>query len=200
MQDPYVYPGTDVLRNLLNERDPTESAALELELASLRAVELTGNPTGGAYDFAHLCAIHQHLFQDMYDWAGRPRTVQTAKGVPFCPPANIDEQSRFIHRNIVCDEQLNSTELDTFADRLAYHWAEVNAVHAFREGNTRTQRAFFEQLAELRGWEMDFDALDYTAFKTARHHALVADHHQFAGVLKPILRRSIGHADPPGQP
>ena len=34
----------------------------------------------GAFDLAHLRAIHRHLFQDIYDWAGELRTVEISKG------------------------------------------------------------------------------------------------------------------------
>nr|WP_281202067.1 Fic family protein [Nocardia harenae] len=142
----------------------------------------------GDFDFDHLCAIHRHLFQDFYDWAGRPRTVQTSKGMPFCPPANIQEQSRFVHGRLARDEDLRTASLGVFADRLAFHWGEVNVIHAFREGNTRTQRAFFEQLAVSYGWVMNFDLLDYQSFKAARHQAFVT-HARLAEVLQSILQR-----------
>ncbi|UGT64057.1 Fic/DOC family protein [Nocardia asteroides] len=188
MGDPYVYSGTNVLRNLLDERSPVEAAGLELELSSFRATELTVKPIFGDFDFDHLCAIHRHLFQDFYDWAGTLRTVQTSKGMPFCLPANIQEQSRFVHARLARDADLRTANLDVFADRLAFHWGEVNVIHAFREGNTRTQRAFFEQLAASNGWVMNFDALDYQSFKAARHQAFIT-HAQLAEVLQPILER-----------
>ncbi|MFD3508292.1 Fic/DOC family protein [Nocardia sp. NPDC058666] len=95
-EDPYAYPGTNVLRNLLDERDPVMAAELEVELASLRAAQLQAHPISGGFDFDHLCGIHRYLFGDFYDWTGRIRTVQTSKGIPFCPPANIETQSRFV--------------------------------------------------------------------------------------------------------
>jgi fido (protein-threonine AMPylation protein) len=49
---------------------------------------------------------------------------------------------------------------DPFIDRLTYYLGEVNAVHPFREGNGRTQRAFFGQLADDAGFPLDWQDLD----------------------------------------
>ena len=47
-----------------------------------------------------------------------------------------------------------------FLDRLTFYLGEVNAVHPFREGNGRAQRAFFEQLARDAGFTLDWQHLD----------------------------------------
>ena len=47
-----------------------------------------------------------------------------------------------------------------FTERLTYYLGEVNAVHPFREGNGRTQRAFFEQLADDAGFTLAWQHLD----------------------------------------
>lgn len=75
--DPYLYPGTTVLRNKLGLRDAAVLDRAERNLVRLRHRE--GVPRG-AFDLEHLRAIHRHLFQDLYDWAGELRTVEVAKG------------------------------------------------------------------------------------------------------------------------
>ena len=79
MSDPvYCYPPDFlVLRNRLGITDEAELDFSERELVSQRAAETI--PTG-AFDLAHLRAIHRHLFQDVYDWAGELRTVEISKG------------------------------------------------------------------------------------------------------------------------
>ena len=49
---------------------------------------------------------------------------------------------------------------DAFIERLTYYLGEVNAVHPFREGNGKAQRAFFEQLASDAGFILDWQHLD----------------------------------------
>jgi cell filamentation protein len=75
--DPYVYPGTSVLRNRLGTTDPDYLDKQERALVVLR---MRGNIPGGSFDLTHLRAIHRHLFQDVYDWAGELRTVEISKG------------------------------------------------------------------------------------------------------------------------
>jgi len=88
--DPYSYRGTDVLKNRLGTRDPALLQAFELEMSALRADEPL---PAGRFGTAHYCAVHRHLFQDAYSWAGRYRTVRTAKGGNwFCFPEHIAHQ------------------------------------------------------------------------------------------------------------
>jgi cell filamentation protein len=74
--DPYLYPNSNVLINRLGIGDAVRLEALEREFVTQRAAE--GLP-GGDFDLIHLRAIHKHLFQDIYDWAGEIRTVEIAK-------------------------------------------------------------------------------------------------------------------------
>jgi cell filamentation protein len=75
--EPCAYPGTTVLKNILDLRDPDTLEAFEVEISTLRAEEPLPE---GTFDAAHYCAVHHHLFQDVYDWAGQYRTVRTSKG------------------------------------------------------------------------------------------------------------------------
>ena len=73
--DTYCYPGTDVLRNKAEITDANELDAYEGELSTLRSIEILENPIVGQFDLAHLQRIHLALFQDVYEWAGKIRTV-----------------------------------------------------------------------------------------------------------------------------
>ncbi len=75
--DPYLYPGTSVLQNRLGTTDPDYLNKQERALVALR---MRRNVLRGAFDLKHLRAIHRHLFQDVYDWAGALRTVEISKG------------------------------------------------------------------------------------------------------------------------
>lgn len=77
--DPYVYPGTNVLQNLRNIREPHRLAAFEMDLATFRLVELSEEPPTGQFDTRHLQSIHRRIFQDVYPWAGTFRTVNLSK-------------------------------------------------------------------------------------------------------------------------
>jgi len=75
--DPYLIPGTKVLRNRLGISHARSLDRIERRLVADKIAE--GAPVG-AFDLAHLQAIHHHLFQDVYDWAGELRTVEINKG------------------------------------------------------------------------------------------------------------------------
>src|SRR5215470_678529 len=74
--DPYLISGTKVLRNRLGISDARRLDRIERRLVADRIAE--GAPIG-AFDLTHLRAIHRHLFQDVYDWAGELRTVEISK-------------------------------------------------------------------------------------------------------------------------
>jgi cell filamentation protein len=71
--DPYVYPGTTILRNRLGITDAKTLDRLERRLVVQRIRQ--GVPVG-SFDLIHLRGIHRHLFQDIYDWAGELRSVE----------------------------------------------------------------------------------------------------------------------------
>ena len=96
----YCYPPDyTVLRNRLAIRDAPALEAAERELVAQRLVEPL---PGGDFDLDHLKAIHRHLFQDVYAWAGELRTVEIARdGSRFQPRRFIETGMAHIHRRIV---------------------------------------------------------------------------------------------------
>ena len=147
MQDPYCYPNSRILKNKLNIHDLDELHNEERNLSNLRERELLDSPIDAQFDFNHLKKIHAYLFQDIYDWAGEARTVDIAKGNLFCRYFAIDSEAKRIFTELKREKYLQNLNIADFAKRLAYYFAEINALHPFREGNGRTQREFIRQLA-----------------------------------------------------
>jgi cell filamentation protein len=158
--DPYADPVTGVLRNKLGLDTAEELAAAEREITQAALILLRESPAGTTYDLPYLCAIHRRIFGDIYEWAGQIRTVSIAKGSPFCLPQFIESASADIFRALSGENFLRYLERGTFIDRLTFYLGEVNAVHPFREGNGRTQRAFFEQLTRGAGFTLDWQHLE----------------------------------------
>ncbi|MBR0488338.1 Fic family protein [Candidatus Saccharibacteria bacterium] len=159
MEDPYCYPGTRVLRNKLNIADPDELYDAERDLATLRNLELMHKLIEGTFDFTYLCKIHKYLFQDIYDWAGEVRTVDIAKSNLFCRYFFIQSEADRIFMELSSERYLQSLPVDDFPARLAYYFAEINALHPFREGNGRTQREFIRQLAFQNGYLLFYSGI-----------------------------------------
>jgi cell filamentation protein len=147
--DPYSYRGTDVLKSRLGTRDPEILQAFELEMSALRADEPL--PTG-RYGPAHYRAIHRHLFQDIYSWAGRYRTARTAKGGNwFCFPEQIDHQMAVLFRKLDSAHFKPGSDFGAFAAATAEFMGDLNAIHPFREGYGRSQLSFLHLVALRAG-------------------------------------------------
>jgi cell filamentation protein len=158
--DPYTDPVTGVLRNKLRLDTAEELAAAERDITHAALILIRESPVRAAYDLPHLCAIHRRIFGDIYEWAGQIRTVAIAKGSPFCLPQYIESSSAEIFRVLRGENSLRGLARGPFIDRLTFYLGEVNAIHPFREGNGRTQRAFFEQLARDAGFTLNWQHLD----------------------------------------
>ena len=156
--DIYCYPGTTVLRNKLNLKDPAQLRDFEAEITNQRASEPLPD---GTLDVSHYKSIHRHIFQDVYDWAGQSRGVRISKaGNPFCFPEFIDRQLEALFVELAAGNYLRGLEKTTFAMKAAHFLAELNAIHPFRECNGRTQLTFLTLLAEEAGHPFDMERLD----------------------------------------
>lgn len=159
--DTYVYPDTKVLRNKADIRDQAALDAFEADATAVRLLELLANPVQGTFDLDHLCAIHAYLFQDIYDWAGKLRTVDISRaGSRFANFGLIEDYLGKKLRGLAAEGYLRGLSPDRFIARLAHYMAEINAAHPFRDGNGRVQRVFCSQLAEQAGFFIDFDLVD----------------------------------------
>jgi len=164
-EDPYSYRGSNCLKNKLGLRDPALLQAFELEMSSLRSAEPLPN---GRFGPTHYRQIHRHLFQDVYRWAGRYRTIRTAKdGNWFCFPEHIDREMNLLFLRLASPPLLpGATALD-FIPAAADFLAELNAIHPFREGNGRTQLAFLHLVALKAGHPLKLARIRREAFLPA---------------------------------
>jgi cell filamentation protein len=116
----------------------------------------------------HYYAVHRHLFQDVYAWAGKPRTVRIAKGASsFCYPEHINTEMRKLFTWLRGKRFLRGLESQAFARGTAHFLSELNAIHAFRDGNGRTQLAFMALLAAQTGQEFNVQKIKRGPFLVA---------------------------------
>jgi cell filamentation protein len=172
--DPYLYSGSVVLRNKLGIDDADRLDIVERALVVQRAAE--GIPAG-VFDLAHLRAIHRHLFQDIFDWAGELRTVEIAKdGHQFQFRQFIETGMSDVHRRLEKADFLKGLSAAEFARAAAVIMGDVNYVHPFREGNGRTQLFYFEQLAAQAGHSLDLGRIEAAGWITASRAAHGGDY------------------------
>jgi cell filamentation protein len=184
--DPYTYEHSTVLINKLDLRDQGELDDFEAEITNARAGEPLPN---GNLDFAHFCAIHHHFFQDVFDWAGTPRTVRISKqGSAFCFPEHIDAQATRLFSDLRAKKYLEKLPAKEFAEKAAHFLAELNAIHAFREGNGRTQLTFLALLADRAGQTLDLEKLDPDAMLNAMIASFDGDESELTAVIHGLIR------------
>lgn len=154
--DPYVYPGTSVLRNLRDIRDPAVLAEFEAGATVRRLKELQNRPLAGVFDLRHFRAIHRHIFQDVYPWAGQFRTVNIARSDQFyfAFANQINPSINKVLDDLGQENYLEGLPPDAFSERAGYYLGELNAIHPFRDGNGRTQREFIRELSLNGGYEL----------------------------------------------
>ena len=140
--DKYRYPNSNVLINKLGITSKKDLLNAEVRLTYIRLKELEIKPLKGKYDFKHLKAIHKYIFQDLYDWAGKERTVDIGKGNLFCPACNIPSYAETVFSKYYVQCYEARTDYNKFINVLAENYGDLNALHPFREGNGRTQREF----------------------------------------------------------
>jgi len=159
--DPYLEPASGILRNQLGLTDRATLDRAEAELTEWRRAEMITRPVKVTGDLRQLQAIHRQLFQDVYDWAGRLRTVDIRKGTGpaaefFMPVYRLESGAGFAFAELAGEHQLHGLDRDRFVARLAHHYDQVNYLHPFREGNGRTQRIFWTQIAAGAGFDLDW--------------------------------------------
>ncbi|WP_405178361.1 Fic family protein [Nocardia sp. NBC_01377] len=158
--DPYVDPESGVLRNRLGIVDADLLRRVESDLSFAALADLGTRILPGSYDLDHLRAFHREIFGDLFFWAGEIRVVGIAKSDPFCLPQHIEPYSADVFDGLAKERYLQGCTRTEFIERLTHYFSEVNAIHPFREGNGRTQRAFFRQLGREAGWDIDWASLD----------------------------------------
>lgn len=159
-EDPYLIPGTGVLRNLVGATSTEQLAAAEADLSFARALQLMNAPVAATNDLLELQRIHFHLFQDVFSWAGAIRRVDVRKDIPgaefFMPYGFIEHASAICFRELANDDFLLGYRRAKFVEQLAFHYEKINYIHPFREGNGRAQRIFWNRVSLQAGWQLDW--------------------------------------------
>lgn len=147
-----------VLENKLGITNSADLAKEEEKLSKKRAVELFEEELlslADAGSFSSLQKIHEYLFQDIYNFAGKIRTVNIAKGsFRFAPVVYLQDALKHIE----------NMPQSTF-DEIIKKYVEMNVAHPFREGNGRSTRIWLDlilkkELSKVVDWRR-VDKNDY---------------------------------------
>ncbi len=172
---PKYYPDSATLVNKLGMQDSKTLQSREAALTIVRVDEYRNHLPQADFDLIHLQSIHQHIFQDLYNWAGELRSFDTRKGIcEFTPAQDIHSECINLFTSLANDSYLENLNTRNFITQLARYYSLLNKIHPFPEGNGRCQRLFFEHLAWNAGYQLDWNKvyaweIEETAINTFRY-------------------------------
>ena len=157
--------------------DKEEVARREGALTWVRIGELDDDPVQGNFDAAHLREIHRRIFQDLPHHAPgeyRPDAPVHIKmreleasgyryHVHYAPRSLLDAGVEKVLTELGGASALCNLDAEAFAQRMSKLYADLDYLHPFREGNSRTLRAFTVQLARTAGYELNWGASNVDA-------------------------------------
>ena len=158
-----------VLQNKMGITDSAELARIEEKMSKTKAVALYENNIVTSREigkFSGLAKIHAFLFEEIYDFAGKIRTVNIAKGnFRFLPVMYLEAALKSI------DDMPQSTY-----DEIIEKYMEINIAHPFREGNGRSTRIWLDLILkkELR-LVVDWSRVDKEDYLLAMERSPIKD-------------------------
>lgn len=184
--DHYCYPRTSVLKNILDLRDLDTLEAAEREITEIQIGKVVYSTP--PYDLDYMKSLHRTLFSELYDWAGEVRTVDISKGgTRFCNCDRIEPEATKLFTALEKDNWLQGLDRESFCDRLAEHYCEINMLHPFREGNGRVQRLLFEHIALSAGYELSWEDVNQDEWITANIDGVDVIYDSMADIFKRIV-------------
>uniref|UniRef100_UPI0006D1DF60 Fic family protein n=1 Tax=Clostridium sp. NkU-1 TaxID=1095009 RepID=UPI0006D1DF60 len=162
MRDPYLYEDVPVLINKLNIKDAAKLEAAEADLTFAQFLNIDDLNQGQSLDFDYIKCLHQHIFGDIYPFAGQIRTVQIYKAervlggdtIRYSQPDEIEGHAENII-NKMNDINWRSLSLEDRSMEFTKSIAALWQVHPFREGNTRTTMTFAFHFADRNNFPLD---------------------------------------------
>lgn len=156
----YTDPISGLLRNKQDITDPEVLIFVESGAVTKRLQELYENPIK-IDGIDSLFEIHKHLFQDIFNWAGKKRNVEISKdGKQFFPTTHFDNAFTYIDQLIAEFKKIPRGNKINLVEKLAEILDNVNYLHPFREGNGRTQREFLRLLASEKSLILNLNPPD----------------------------------------
>jgi len=169
-----------ILENKLNITDQAELAREEEKISKIRAKEMFETGYLNKLEpgtFETLKNIHQYLFEEIYEFAGKLRKVNIAKGnFRFIPLSYLEEAIKNI-------EKMPQSTYEEIIEK----YVEMNIAHPFREGNGRSTRIWLDLILKKElNLVIDWNTVDKTDYLLAMERSPIKDIE-----IKELLRKSL---------
>lgn len=176
----FTIPGTGVLRNKLGITDSAALLKATTDSTVLRLAELHASPIRGGFDTAHLQAIHHHLYQDLYDWAGELRSID-ANNVSA---SQVEKSLNSVLDRLARENHLKGLSAEEWTRSASAYLYDLRTVQPFLAGNTNTLQEFAVELARKNNLSLQWDATPSIASDSI---ALVSQAEQSASLRRLIM-------------
>ncbi len=158
-----------VLENKLGITDAVELARIEEKISKTKALKLFESgflDTLEAGSFTALAQIHHFLFGEIYNFAGKIRSVNIAKGnFRFAPVMYLEVALKNI-------EDMPQSDYDGIIEK----YVEMNIAHPFREGNGRSTRIWLNLILKRElGQVIDWSLVDKDNYLLAMERSPIKD-------------------------
>ena len=158
-----------MLDNKLGITNEIELSKEEERITKIKALELFDSGKINEFEvgtFKGLADIHRYLFYDVYDFAGKVRDVNLAKGnFRFAPVMYLEDA---LHK-------IDNMPQDNF-NNIIKKYIEMNVAHPFREGNGRSTRIWLDMILKKEiGKVVDWSKVDKEDYLSAMERSPIKD-------------------------
>jgi fido (protein-threonine AMPylation protein) len=150
----FTIPGTGVFKNKLGITNPADFSRTATGSMALRLVELQATPVRGGFDATHLQAIHHHLFQDIYDWAGELRPIDAGN----VPAPHVEKTINSVLDRLRRENHLKGLSAEEWTHSASAYLYDLGAIQPFLAGNGIALHEFAMELARKNNLGLHWDA------------------------------------------
>ena len=176
----FTIPGTGVLRNKLGITDSAALLKATTDSTVLRLAELHASPIRGGFDSAHLQAIHHHLYQDLYDWAGELRSIEAHN----VPASQVEKSLNSVLDRLSRENHLKGLSAEEWAGSASAYLYDLGTIQPFLAGNEVALQEFAVELARKNNLSLQWDTTPGIASDSM---ALLSQDEQSANLRRLIM-------------
>jgi len=176
----FTIPGTGVLRNKLGITDSAALLKATTDSTVLRLAELHASPIRGGFDSAHLQAIHHHLYQDLYDWAGELRSIDAHN----VPASQVEKSLDSVLDRLSRENHLKGLSTEEWAGSASAYLYDLGTIQPFLAGNEVALQEFAVELARKNNLSLQWDTTPRIASDSM---ALLSQAEQSANLRRLIM-------------
>lgn len=184
------------MKNKLGIRNKDELEHVEKKLTTLKAFSLPEKTEGLGFGLDRLKAIHKHLFEDLYEWAGEERDFAAKKysnTQTFTDPARFEEVFSDVESDLMESGWFNddyTVTQEEFASKISDIYTKVNAAHPFPEGNGRATREYLKAIGAEVGFNIDFSMTNSSKWYEASKKSFEGNQGPLKIIFKEISREN----------